>query len=70
MRLENNWYRFLEEFAQKFPAAPARELWDRTGDIGALTHMVALAHDLTFAEATEVVTFRLPYFVEQERLSA
>jgi hypothetical protein len=33
-------------------------------------HHVAEMHGLTLAEAAEVVTFRLPHYLEAERLSA
>ena len=64
------WDAILEMAARTFPAVETAKLQSREGDIGALMKHVADAHDLTFAEAAEVVTFRLPHYLEPERLSA
>ena len=64
------WRAVLEEVTHTFPAVETAALQSREGDIGALIKHVADAHDLTFAEAAEVVTFRLPHYLEPERLSA
>jgi hypothetical protein len=64
------WRALLNEVARVFPAVEIAALHPREGDMGALMKNVAEAHDLTFAEAAEVVTFRLPHYLEAERLSA
>ena len=66
----SRWSDLLEMTCRTFPAVRPQTLRAREGDIGALIHHVAKAHDLTFAEAAEVVTFRLPQYLEPERLSA
>lgn len=70
MPIVTSWYRFVEHVAQKFPETDLSALSVRQGDMSALIGAVAKAHELTFAEAAEVITFRLPQFVEAERLSA
>lgn len=64
------WAALLNDVARIFPAVETAALLRREGDMGALMNHVAEAHDLTFAEAAEVVTFRLPQYLEAERLSA
>lgn len=70
MSIVTSWRALVAEVAQKFPEVDTNFLLQREGDIGALARHVSRTHDLTFAEAAEVITFRLPNYVEAERLSA
>lgn len=65
-----SWLNMAEEVQKKFPNVDRDVVQTHVGDMAALIHHIASTHDLTFAEAAEVVTFRLPQFVEPQRLSA
>lgn len=65
------WNDLVSEALMNFPNCDKQTLRANHGDVGALAMHISAAHDLTFAEATEMVTFRLPVYVEpQQRLSA
>ena len=66
----NSWRDLTIEVQEKFPNTEHAIVQSHVGDMTALMRHIAATHDLTFAEAAEVVTFRLPQFVEPERLSA
>ena len=70
MSLVTSWSDLVREAAAKFPCVDPGFLQAREGDMGALTWHIAQAHALTFAEAAEMVTFRLPFYLEPARLSA
>lgn len=70
MSVVNSWRDLAHEAALKFPETDPDAIFAREGDMAGLAQLIASAHDLTFAEAAEMVTFRLPMFVEPERLSA
>ncbi|MGR3513753.1 MAG: hypothetical protein ACU0GG_13400 [Paracoccaceae bacterium] len=70
MTVVTSWYVLAAEVACHFPEVAREAVLAREGDMAALMRLIAEAHDLTFAEAAEVVTFRLPHFLEAERLSA
>ncbi len=70
MAIVTRWRELLDETVRKFPETAQTILDIHEGDMGALTRHVADAHDLTFAEAAEVVTFRLPHYLEETALSA
>lgn len=61
------WDDFVAETVRTFPECEESTLMANTGDIGALVMHLSAAHDLTFAEAAEMVAIRLPVFVEEER---
>lgn len=70
MKTVTNWRDLVEVVTRRLPETDRECLMPHEGDIGWLIRHVAAAHDLTFAEAAEIVTFRLPHYVEPERLSA
>lgn len=70
MTITSSWSDFVARVSAQFPETNKRLLTAREGDIGALVQHLSQTHDLTFAEAAEVVAFRLPHYVEPERLSA
>ena len=70
MAIVTRWQDLLEETIRKFPETAQSISALHEGDIGGLMRHVAEAHDLTFAEAAEVVTFRLPHYLEETALSA
>ena len=70
MPIVTSWRDLVDEVAAKFPEVNRDDLRCHEGDMAALTRILAEAHDLTFAEAAEMVTFRLAQFVEPQRLSA
>ncbi len=70
MATVTSWLDLAEEVHKKFPRTDRSVVQSQVGDMAALMRHIAAAHELTFAEAAEVVTFRLPQFVEPERLSA
>ena len=70
MTIITSWCDFVERTLIQFPKTKRDVMLGHEGDIGALMHHVANAHDLTFAEAAEVVTFRLPQYLEPTALSA
>ncbi|MEM6386783.1 MAG: hypothetical protein AAF718_11170 [Pseudomonadota bacterium] len=70
MMIEDSWRAFVTEAVEKFPELDANAALHHESDVTALTKLLAEAHDLTFAEAAEVLTFRLPQYVEPQRLSA
>lgn len=70
MTIITSWSDFVEEALDLFPNTMRNVMMRHEGDIGALTHHVAEVQDLTFAEAAEVVTFRLPRYLEPAALSA
>ncbi len=65
-----SWQGLADEVQIKFPNVDEAVVRGQVGDVAALIRHIASTHDLTLAEAAEVVTFRLPQFVEPERLSA
>ncbi len=65
-----SWQGLADEVQMKFPNVDDAVVRAQVGDVAALIHHIATTHDLTIAEAAEVVTFRLPQFVEPERISA
>ena len=65
-----SWRALCREVAEKFPQTDMGYLLARPGDVAALTWHLAETHDLTFAEAAEMVTFRIPQYLEPPRLSA
>lgn len=70
MTIVTKWRDLVEEIVLKFPEVRRAKLLAEEGDMTALMHHVAEMHGLTLAEAAEVVTFRLPHYLEAERLSA
>ncbi len=70
MTIITSWCDFVEEALLMFPKTKRDLMVSSEGDIGALMRHVAEAHDLTFAEAAEMVTFRLPQYLEAAALSA
>ena len=70
MTIVTSWSDLIDEVAEKFPKVDSEAVYHQHGDIGALTRHIAKAHDLTLAEAAEVMAFRLPQYLEAERLSA
>ncbi|MEL7149783.1 MAG: hypothetical protein AAGK71_03565 [Pseudomonadota bacterium] len=70
MTVVTSWQAFVAEAGRHFPEACSDAMLTREGDIAGLMDLIAKAHDLTFAEAAEVVTFRLPLYLEAERLTA
>ncbi len=70
MAIVTRWSDLIEEAMLKFPGLKRTIMELHDGDIGGLIRQVAAAHDLTFAEAAEVVTFRLPQYLEEPALSA
>ena len=70
MSIVTSWRALVEEVAEKFPDVDIAMLQRSEGDIAALIKHVSQRHELTFAEAAEVITFRVPQYVEPERLSA
>jgi|GEM_PF-6084467 hypothetical protein len=70
MTITSSWTDYIARAVALFPDVDQDMLRAKEGDIGALVLQLSTAHHLTFAEAAEMVTFRLPQFVEPERLSA
>ena len=70
MAIVTSWCDLADEVVLKFPEVNRDTVLAHQGDMGALMRQVAEAHGLTFAEAAEMVTFRLSHYVEPERLSA
>ena len=70
MSISTCWHDLVDEVARLFPEVRAATLLANEGDIGALIMHISAAHELTFAEAAEVVVFRLPVYVEPQRLTA
>lgn len=60
-----DWNELVAEALTHFPGCDDRTLRSITGDIGALVMHLSARHDLTFAEAAEMVTFRLPAYHEE-----
>ena len=70
MTMTTDWHDLVEEIVIKFPETCRDTILSRAGDMTALMAPIAAAHELPLAEAAEVVTFRLPQYLEPERLSA
>lgn len=70
MAIVTDWAEFVEHAISLFPELNAHTTMRNEGDIGALVMQLSAAHELTFAEAAEMVAFRLPIFYEEARLSA
>ena len=70
MAIVTCWADLVDQVSVLFPEIDLTTLKANEGDIGALILQLSSAHELTFAEAAEMVAFRLPQFLEQERLSA
>lgn len=70
MSIITEWHDLVDEIVLKFPETCRNAILSKSGDMPALMAHIAVTHDLTLAEAAEVVTFRLPQFLELERLSA
>lgn len=64
MTIVYDWNDLIAETLTHFPDCDARTLRARAGDIGALVMHLSARHELTFAEAAEMVTFRLPAYCE------
>lgn len=62
-----HWNDLVAEVLRHFPNCDGRTLRANAGDIGALAMHISAAHELTFAEAAEMVAFRLPVYVERDR---
>ncbi|MCG6884459.1 MAG: hypothetical protein LJE62_11965 [Silicimonas sp.] len=70
MTIVTSWCVIAREVAEKFPLTDRAYVLSREGDLGALMGHISQTHDLTFAEAAEMVTFRISQYVEPTRLSA
>lgn len=70
MSIVTSWCSMVAEVTRHFPEVGADAVRAREGDMSGLMRLIADAHDLTFAEAAEMATFRLPIYLEAERLSA
>lgn len=70
MSIITSWHSFVENVMLKFPETDRSTVLTHEGDMTTLINAVATSHELTFAEAAEVIIFRLPQFVEPELLSA
>lgn len=70
MSIATSWHAFADEVTRTFPEMRREVVLTHRGDMSALTRLIAQAHDLTFAEAAEVVTFRLPMYLEPQRGAA
>lgn len=70
MTIVTSWSDLIDEVAEKFPKVDTEAVYHQHGDMDALVQQVAKAHDLTLSEAAEVVAYRLPQYLEPERLSA
>ncbi len=70
MSIVTQWRDLVDEIVVKFPEVPRAKVLSQEGDMTSLMQIVAESHGLTLAEAAEVVTFRLPLYLEAERLTA
>ena len=70
MGIVTSWTDLVDIVEARFPAVDRRTLMANDGDIAALIMHLSAAHELTFAEAAEVVAFRVPQYLEPQRLSA
>ena len=70
MTVVTQWRDLVDEIVLKFPEVRRAKVLTEEGDMASLMHHVAEMHGLTLAEAAEVVTFRLPHYLEAERLTA
>jgi hypothetical protein len=61
------WKDFISRTTALFPECDAVAMGVLSGDVCALARHLADRHELTFAEAAELVALRLPVFVEEER---
>lgn len=70
------WDDLIKVTKEHFPAVNLNRLLLAKDNLGVLVREIAEAHDLTLAEASEMVVLRLPYYApdayafEEERLSA
>lgn len=66
------WGDLVSETLKQFPEVNQNKLILAEDDVGSLVREVSRAHDLTLAEAAEMVSLRLPFYEPdfQVRLSA
>lgn len=67
MPVVTSWTDFTARVTALFPECDPSTMRVLSGDLCALARHLSDRHDLTFAEAAELLTFRLPVFVEEDR---